>query len=300
MVSENWRDDDGRPLMMDTNNEDEFLAAKYHDPRNEEYLLKLGVRVTSDGVFRNQLISLLQSRPRSFLEKKSNAWHASLARIICEMYRSSTDYRYSPISDLPISPLRGGEWVSPQWCGRKSYFLSSSGLAIPEGITILMVDDKAAADPDRRKLYQLLGVPVLTKDCIKEAIVNTHGDRGFDPNNLTPTVLVLHAEFIHNNGGWEESLGDHLWVATYLGHCRKGNNTYRPDDDDPYSASRMLPREPKQTYGFLHPAYFEAGRSQNSTWINFLYSSLGIWVIPRIDDLKLVIQQYPSQKWLIC
>ncbi|KAJ4181260.1 hypothetical protein NW767_014168 [Fusarium falciforme] len=176
MVSENLRDDDGRPLMMDTNNEDECLAEKYHDPENEEYLLKLGVRVTSDRVFRNQLISPLQSRPRPFLEKKSNAWHASLARIICEMYRSSTEYRYSPISDLPIIPLRGGEWVSPRWCGRKSYLSSSSGLAIPEGITMLMVDNKAAADPDRWKLYQLLGIPVLTKDRIKEAIVNTHDD----------------------------------------------------------------------------------------------------------------------------
>ncbi|KAM6529163.1 hypothetical protein FALCPG4_007309 [Fusarium falciforme] len=289
MVSENLRDDDGRPLMMDTNNEDECLAEKYHDPENEEYLLKLGVRVTSDRVFRNQLVSPLQSRPRPFLEKKPNAWHASLARIIREMYRSSTEYRYSPISDLPTIPLRGGEWVSPRWCGRKSYLSSSSGLAIPESITMLMVDDKAAADPDRWKLYQLLGIPVLTKDRIKEAIVNTHDDWDFDPNNLTPTVLVSHAEFIHNDGGWEGSLGDHLWVATYLGHCRKGNNTYRPDDDGPYSASRMLPKEPKQTYGFLHPAYFEAGRSQNSAWINFLYNSLGIWVIPRIDELKLVI-----------
>ncbi|KAL2669765.1 hypothetical protein Neosp_015210 [[Neocosmospora] mangrovei] len=258
MVSEDWRDDDGRPLLMDTDNEDEFLAAKYHDPGNREYLLKLGVRAMSDTVFGDQLIRRLKRHPQWFLERKSNAY------------------------------------------GRPQVYLpSSSGLVIPEGITMLMVDDKAAADPDRRKLYQLLDVPVLTNNGIKEVIVKTHNDKEFKPDKLTPAVLVSHAEFIHNNGGWKKSLGDRLWVATYLGPCRKGNDTYRPDDDDPYSASRLLPKDTKQTYGFLHPAYLEAGRSQNRAWVKFLNTSLGIWVIPRIGDLKLVIEQYPSQKWLV-
>lgn len=163
---------------------------------------------------------------------------------------------------------------------------------------MLMVDDKAAADPDRRKLYQLLGVPVLTNSLIEEAIVNRHRSKDFKPDNLAPTVLVSHAEFIYKNDGGKTSLGNDLWVATYLGHCRKGNNTYRPDDNDPYSASRMLPKEPKQKYGFLHPAYLEAGRSQDSAWIEFLENKLDIWVIPRIGDLKFVMKQYPSQEWL--
>lgn len=63
MVSEDWRDDDGCPLMLDTDNEDEFLAAKYHDPGNREYLLKLGVRAMSDKVFGDELIRRLQRHP---------------------------------------------------------------------------------------------------------------------------------------------------------------------------------------------------------------------------------------------
>ncbi|RTE70398.1 hypothetical protein BHE90_015207 [Fusarium euwallaceae] len=236
MVSEDWRDDDGRPLVMDTNNEDQFLAAKYHDPENEKYLLRLGVKVMSDNVFIDRLIRLLQKCPRSILEEKSNAWHASLARIICQ---KSLYSRYDTrMSSLPIIPLRGGEWVSRN---RDNVYLpSSSESAIPEGITMIIVDDEAAADPDRRKLYELLKVPVVTNYHIKVAIVNTHGSWNFNPNALSPTVLASHAEFIYNNGGWSTS-----------------ESTYRPDDDDPYSASRMLPKEPNQTYGFLHPAYFE-------------------------------------------
>ncbi|RSL54666.1 hypothetical protein CEP53_007385 [Fusarium sp. AF-6] len=225
----------------------------------------------SGQVFGDQLRRLLKTCPWSILEKKSNAWHASFR-------------------------LRGGEWVSQN---RDNVYLpSSSESAIPEGITMIMVDDKAAAGPDRRKLYELFHVPVLTNDHIKVAIVNTHGSPNFNPNALSPTVLASHAEFIYNNGGWSTSLRSHLWVATYLGCCRRGKDTYRPDDDDPYSASRMLPKEPNQTYGFLHPAYFEAGRSDNQAWIKFLYNDLGIWVIPRIHDLKFVMQEYPSQKIL--
>ncbi|RSL91902.1 hypothetical protein CDV31_015378 [Fusarium ambrosium] len=294
MVSEDWRDDDGRPLVMDTNNEDQFLAAKYHDPENEKYLLRLGVKVMSDNVFIDRLIRLLQKCPRSILEEKSNAWHASLARIICQ---KSLYSRYDTrMSSLPIIPLRGGEWVSRN---RDNVYLpSSSESAIPEGITMIIVDDEAAADPDRRKLYELLKVPVVTNYHIKVAIVNTHGSWNFNPNALSPTVLASHAEFIYNNGGWSTSLRSRLWVATYLGCCRKGESTYRPDDDDPYSASRMLPKEPNQTYGFLHPAYFEAELSENKAWIKFLYSVLGIWVIPRVCDLEIVLEKYPSQKSL--
>ncbi|RSL45040.1 hypothetical protein CEP54_014440, partial [Fusarium duplospermum] len=296
MVSEDWRDDDGRPLMMDMDNEDELLAAKYHRPENEKYLLELGVMVMSDAVFSGQLIRLLQKCPWSILESKSNAWHASLARIICQ--RGLYSKYYSWMSSLPLIPLRGGEWVDRNRCSGNVYLPNSSQSVIPEGVTMMMVDDEAAADPDRRKLYELLEVPELTNDHIKKAIVKNHSHQSFDPNALSPKALVSHAEFIYNNGGWSENLCDCLWVATYLGRCRKGRTTYRPDDDDPYSASRMLPKKPNQTYGFLHPAYFEAGRSENRAWIKFLYNDLGICVIPRIHDLKLVMEEYPSQKWL--
>ncbi|KAM0438683.1 hypothetical protein ACHAPT_001439 [Fusarium lateritium] len=299
MVSEDWRDDDGRPLMMDTDNEDQFLAAKYHDLGDERYLLDLSVKVTDDEVFCDEMMRLLKKCPQSFLGKKSKSWHASLARTLCKMCSVQA------ISHLPIIPLRDGTWVSAHRYRHKIYFPSSSASVIPEGITMLMVDDKATADPDRLKLYQLLGVPVLTSNHIKNTIVHRHCDEDFDPNTLAPTVLVSHAEFIYKNTDFPMGLDDSLWVATYLGRCRRGNTTYRPEDEEPYSASRMLPMKGNRTYGFLHPAYLEAGRSEDKAWIVFLCKNVGIWSIPRIgngsgihDDFKLVMQQYPCQKWL--
>ena len=303
-----WKDTNGRPFMIDKSNENKYAAGNYDGHLDQTMLALLGVKVMDERGFYDEMMKVLRKDPGSFLKKKSQEWHASLARALSNL--PSLSYFQS----LPIIPLSDGTWVAASSIRHTFIHLPSDDPAvkIPSGIEIPIVDAEAAADLDRNQLFIRLGILQLEIDHIKSAIIQTHSNPEFKPDALLPTQLVSHAEFMFQNRESDETSPLQLWMASDLGSCRRGTAMYLPSKL-PSAASNILPRGAQHTYGFLHPMYLEAGGSAKTEWLKFLRDRLGITTYPRMqarsslttiqsdavhEDFQLIITRLPSQKWL--
>ncbi|USP80364.1 uncharacterized protein yc1106_07638 [Curvularia clavata] len=106
---------------------------------------------------------------------QSAQWCSDLARIILESRhrRGSTAYT-EDLGKIPLIPLSDGTWRCAPSEDDPIYFPASEGTSIPPGLPLTLVEERASNCPERRKLFQYLGV----KDCnvlsVIERILDYH------------------------------------------------------------------------------------------------------------------------------
>lgn len=144
-----------KPLVEDGSSELHHLSFLYDSEiMNTLPILKeMGVTEMQFPIFYEELRSVTKILGDSFLKKQSKEWHSKVTHLF---FRN----RYKlelPDIDVPLIPLRDGRWVKPS---QSHLFFEgeTTGLVVPEGLDICLVDHEASQDGNRMTFFQWAGV----------------------------------------------------------------------------------------------------------------------------------------------
>ncbi|KAL2757677.1 hypothetical protein ACRALDRAFT_1079807 [Sodiomyces alcalophilus JCM 7366] len=302
IVPDLFCDRDGNPFMEMPKDAGKYVSKEYDVLTTDDMespLHRLGTKSIDDEQFMDSMLDMLRPNPGAVLQHKSPEWHVDLSRALHSIVTSTvqkcqkTKQEWSQthvaqrLLDLPIIPLRDGNWVRNFEDGQYIYYPETgSGVGkVPEGIDMRIVDHEAAADPDRRRLFDHLGVATMVDTAARAAILKTHASEAFKPDLVRRRVLVSHLVFLFHSG-WKHDVEKPsvLWLASEKGPCRKSDHLYLPSDV-PSAAYRVLPPANRDTaYGFVHRAYMDGAveRDKQDEWTKWLESEVHIAVYPRI------------------
>ncbi|ROT35439.1 hypothetical protein SODALDRAFT_283794 [Sodiomyces alkalinus F11] len=282
----------GNPFMQMPQDARTLVSEKYDflNTATEETRLGalqlLGTGSIGEERFMGIMSDKLKQNPKAFLDQKSPEWHADFCRALYSISSETTIAQR--LATLPIIPLRDGTWVR-HYKSTGPYFADSgSGTPeIPEGINMRVVEPKAAAVPDRRRLFEYLGVATMLHTDVQNAIVATHRSAVFKPDGLRPEVLVSHLAFLFRSG-WKNNPKSRtdFWFASEKGPCRLGSAMYLPSDLRS-AAYQVLPAfSRKAAYGSLHRGYMDGGAVEMESqdeWIEWLQDAANVALYPRIS-----------------
>lgn len=115
----------------------------------------------------------------------SAQWCSDLARVILESQHRKDSTKYAEdLGEIPLIPLSDGTWRSAPSEDDPIYFPASQGTTIPPGLPLSLVEEEASECPERRELFQYLGV----KDCDVPSVI----ERILDYHTKFHSAIVSH------------------------------------------------------------------------------------------------------------
>lgn len=222
-------------LVLDHGNLPWTSLSKRYPEKALPGLRCLGVRDMTFSDFISAFRSLLDEDGGEYFRQQSQEWHSKVAEILLRgiqqaYWPNGTAADYLGCGSYSIIPLRDGKWAS---VNSGSLFIEETGKdlaeSVPRGIgnQVKVVDQEAASDLHRRKLFLALGV----KKCEEQHICN----------------LILKAHSMTTLPGWSKE--DCISHAAYL--FEAGYDPQRGDQIYFVNASGVLTRKT--------PVYFDAG-----------------------------------------
>ncbi|KAF2166649.1 hypothetical protein M409DRAFT_23280 [Zasmidium cellare ATCC 36951] len=291
-VPERFCDDAGRPLLSDPEFLGNFVAQEY----STNDVNRLGVNLQNIKDF----CKLLEYMPPDVIHQKPASWHSRLASALVEASDKS-------LKEIEIIPLRGGRWVKPSTSS--VYFPDRGQVEIPDGIECLVVDDEAAADQSRKKLFLKLGVKTITNVAVCNLIIQRHRSLGTHDTTLSPECLAAHAWYICMT---ENFLGINLSglrLAKQGGGLAPARQLYMDGPDTSFKMSQFFPPTGSGC-SFIHPVYVNYGDScHRPRWNRWLQFNAGVSALPRLadalnskisitPDFRHLIDTQPSSVWM--
>ncbi|KAI0103552.1 hypothetical protein F4814DRAFT_452901 [Daldinia grandis] len=145
-----------------------------------------------------------------------------LARVLLPLAQVAS--HKETLARLAIIPLCGGRWMpADQQPVFFSEDLGPTGFGIfPE---MLIIDPVAAADDDRRSLYQKLGILGIDRPDMCSKIAKFHASTSFNPQIIARAKLISHATFLFQ-ASWRPDFDVDLWFATSDGGVCRGSELY--------------------------------------------------------------------------
>ncbi|KAH7130730.1 putative heterokaryon incompatibility protein [Dendryphion nanum] len=137
-------------------------------------LLSLGVTAPNWSWLCNKLKVLYR---KSLLQDKLEdaEWCSDLAKVILTPQESEGKIDYAEdLRKYPLIPLTDGTWRCAPTQDDPIYFPMSSGVTIPPGIRLSVVEEEACACPTRKKLFKRLGVRDCDVYTVIERILEYH------------------------------------------------------------------------------------------------------------------------------
>jgi hypothetical protein len=272
-VPNEFRDDEGMPLVPDTASKSKYLSNEYPSSSScLEKLRKLGLKLLSPEVFLHDLAAFI-SNDRAMFQKMPGKWHSLVSRALLSLIPTNNGFKET-ISLLPIVPLSDGHWVCPD--AGALFFHFNMDLALPKDIPAFEICLDATCDPNRKDLFRVFGAMDADGEKICNIIVRTHMSPQFHPQNILTESIIYHVLFLYKSNWARES---DLWFVSERGSYHRGSQIYL-DVDKPFSAARMF-AEYKSIFHFLHQDYTKTFDGCDN-WIQWLRKFFGLSECPRI------------------
>lgn len=287
-------DDDGEYLLKHGPQQRHYLSSHY--TLNE--LSILGVRPLTLAVFLSDLKSFASDQLFCF-RQMPNIWHSKVATAAlqnnCGLYRE--------LKFCPLIPLQDGSWVSPS-SGDIFFASTDTNVFVPGGIDVLLVDQASSQDPERRRLYQSLGVRTLGFQEVCKMILKTHDKASME---FTVKDLVSHASYMFRARElFRATLSDQLLLVTAERKCARGKDLYM---ELPNSVRLSDLTVCKDFVSLIHPLYLEQHEGSFENWTRWLHHDLQVAYLPRLftqgslinltDEFHCLIQHAPTQCLLL-
>ncbi|KAF3057207.1 hypothetical protein GL218_06286 [Daldinia childiae] len=244
-----YSDEDRRPFTLHQHTISRYLSIKYPEWLIDS-LLDLGVCSMSDVTFLNDLESMVSNYPGKF-RRRPPAWHSQLAKALLPLAQVAS--HKETLSRLAIIPLSGGTWTSAD---QQPAFFSDDLDPKSFGVfsEVLIVDPAAAADDNRRSLFQKLGISEIDRPDMCSKIAKLHASTSFDPLKIPRTKLISHAIYLFQ-ASWHPDFDVDLWFATSDGGVCKGSELYiRGDFEDGSPSARVFDKLRKE-FPTAHKGY---------------------------------------------
>ncbi|KAK5991975.1 Protein NO VEIN [Cladobotryum mycophilum] len=291
----------GKPLFLDFY-PDCYLALDY-DNKDLDVLVPLGL----ENISIDQLLERVEhdlSMPTSRMKSiKDEDWHSRAAGLLQAPFEKDWKAPQEAMKGFKLLPLNNGDWISPS--STTVYFPKVAGtqLDIPIDLGLSVVSLKAATNPDRRKLFELLGVQEATVPTIRQHIKDKYQhDTPSDSSVVSTSSAVSHLRFLfltydlvsepYYNYGKFPIISQHgeFEIPDLV-------DIYISNTDSYGGASLLMPTPPGPNPGdgapgfgalFMNDAYFqgtpEGATTDGRSWSEWLYTSVGIRRHPRLLD----------------
>ena len=273
-------DEQGRPLTLGLNNP--TRGASYLSPRYSkddlECLKALGVTEMEHDVFIKHLRAYIRDFSEEFQSRPAE-WHAKLAEVLIPM-ANDIDYR-AAVKGLKLVPLRDGQWTSMNEVGRAPIWFPGNAAAseIPQGISLLVLDQVASSNHLRYQLYGSIGVKPCDIFALVDFIIERHSSPDYNPRWVSRAALISQAVFLSSiNASFQEN--QTLWVMTERGDRVPASTAYL-DSDEEFSATKCFEGH-RHHVNFLHPAYLTAVPEKPRPWIRWMTKHASISKYPRL------------------
>ncbi|KAK4199203.1 hypothetical protein QBC40DRAFT_266127 [Triangularia verruculosa] len=206
-------------------------------------------------------------------------WHSLAANILQKALNDSANETKKKIHALPLLPLSDGRWVSAK--GRQIYFpTTTEDLAIPAVLELNLVAARAVVQPERKALFEALGVTSAASTFIRSLIMDFYSDN--DPSTLDDSLAMLHFLYLtHHKTAPADEYGNVTVVSSNLKTTIPTfADIYFRDESDPYGPAAL-----GLDVKFLHDDYMEdsprtledlMSRDPDKGWRDWLHQHIGI------------------------
>ncbi|KAL3264491.1 hypothetical protein ABHI18_000706 [Aspergillus niger] len=223
--------------------------------------------------------------PHSKMKNKetSEDWHSRAAIVLSKSFRRGWTDRIVETKSMPLIPLTTGQWVSIQ--NGAVYFSSIHGIAIPSDLGIGLVTPGAMRNPQRKELFDDLGVQEASVDFVRKLIKEKYSAYGTSavPVSREHLIFLYLTECIAFPSSG--TLLMHLFDGKGLAFSDHKSRIRHPEVDtvyfpneDPYGAKALL--EPIQggapglDVSFINEHYLRdpplCPPNEQRTWIEWL------------------------------
>ncbi|XTI91300.1 hypothetical protein V2W45_716603 [Cenococcum geophilum] len=281
-VPPTFRDTSDQPLILDAQSTPRFLSFNY--PLWElDTLFHLGVTRQSSMDFLKGLKTLGES-----CYSKPALWHSELAKALLPLMADRQCKTFA--RELNLIPLRTEEWTNIHQ--KDIYFpQNAKGAEIPSGVSVLTINQEAAQDPVRRKLFKELGVKECSTFDVCRIIAHTHASTLYPPT-LTRTEFVTHVVYLYKSS-WRISNTVSLWFITENGKECLGSTLYVEEPVKEGSPLAHIYELLKTKFSFVNRDYIDRLSSIDDNWRKWLTASFGLSTIPRL------VQVLPSMPGVV-
>jgi hypothetical protein len=264
-----WANND---LVLDRGNLPGTALSRQYPVKARPGLRILGAKDMTFFDFVFAFRSLLDEDGGEYFRHQSQEWHSKVADILLvgirQEYGGNTRAAYVlDLDDYSIIPLRDGTWAS---INSGSLFIEETGKdfaqSVPRGIESLVkiVDQEAASDRQRRKLFLLLGVKKCKKDQICDLILKAHSMSNLP--KWSTEDCISHAVYLFEAAYIPKSR-DQIAFASASGALVRNDTLYLDTGSSGCSISRFFPPD-CTLVDRLDPRYVAqvTGRLQELWW----------------------------------
>lgn len=179
----------GEPIF---GHERDYVSPDYPDLVRESLSL-MGI-TAPDWEWVCDKLEKLHSERRLHIETRDKDWYSDLARVILRAGKDmqSRDFRRS-IGKILLIPMADGRWRFSPSNDDPIYFPVSQGTIIPPGLQLSLVEKEASLCPDRKALFQLLGVT----DCDVPSVISRILDHHMNLRRATSIHLIAHVKYLY-------------------------------------------------------------------------------------------------------
>ncbi|KAG9256351.1 uncharacterized protein F5Z01DRAFT_618953 [Emericellopsis atlantica] len=280
-------DHKGQPLFPD------IAPEKYLSPRYAQEDLELLKSLGLENIFMDEILARARcdlDNARSRLKTcQSEEWHTRAAKLFQFPFQKKWDASIGELKQMNVLPLRGGNWASVR--EGPVYYADSDEVPIPEGLRLRVINPSASNNPERKKLFDLIGVATAPTRIVLDQIRQRYREIG--SSILTPGMSLADMHFAYLTSHAMEtarmSLGIKVFTNDLVIRDPSREDVFLPSDDA-LGASHLLSPTPDgqdiddgapgYKVPFLHDDYLlnppVDRRSESPRWVDWLHDCIHI------------------------
>ena len=289
VITNDANDENGKPLFNDIQPEI-YLAPEYL-PADQDRLKEFGLGAMNMSELLQRLrLDLDSETSRMKGTTTTYEWHRRAALLLQRPFEEKWVNVTGRVRETKLLPLRDGTWVSI--IDGPVYYPALGSLLIPNRLQLKVINHSAANHPERRRLFDLLGVQTATIEFVRTQIASRYQQKG----SVYRADGIADLQFMYLTHDNQSRVGETLRIKLSDGEFLQ--NPTEVDmylaSDDPLSPAQLLPRtangpHPEDGRPIFIIDWYVTSSPPNPpaglpAWVDWLHDTIGIRRDLRLKD----------------
>jgi hypothetical protein len=285
-------DKGGNPLFPDLR-VPKYLSDAYH-PQDLDIIGENGLQYLQieDMMPRIEAFAKQPDWKSKVCQDRDEDWHSRAAKLMMQAWEDKSHNWKGKLRALPLLPLHSVAFQLVTSDSVKVFFPELNGIPIPQDINLPMILPAAAANPECRKLYKVLGTTTADPNKVRGLIMEKH--RFWRELKLDVMTSCSHLRYLYqmhpqNPMDGEEQASIIVFDQKKRPKQPKQEYVYLPGEDE-WSPGKLLELAKSVDFqeldvSFIHPTYLldqpPIPNGFGKTWIDWLCEV--IWLEERVQ-----------------